>query len=692
MQNGRHALQVGFATDAFCPALNVAINTEQPIVDVAITSEAADAKSITIGGIAASKLQDPAETLKIDVFFDYGDFQLPFSLPVERKLDDEGRIYFEFEANVQGLPAIAADDPKYAAPFFAFKVSDQAGNEFGHAMSYAQFVAPGMQRIKANNMADIQVQKFADGPAEIGKIAFVVAPPSPLAEYHGKPAIQLSADLHGENLTQLRWVSELSQAAGHPVPTLVFRDDRHLAVVVDSDQYFDKNPPLDRDVHYKVRQFDQDGQPYDSNIATILARETPTPPAAIVSAATPIISPTPTNTPAPEPTAANTPKPTTALLTVRSNVRDDSVFIDGEERGATPLNVELPIGRHTIRVEKMGYVSFEQALDLQAAYTLRATLETKQTPSLTDTPTPEPTPTMKQTPVPRTTHGKSQPLSRHLTPAPVPTATQTKQPEPPPIPPSSEGLEVSSSCWENETPDTICKEETTGMEFVYVPGGCFQMGCGRFDTECYDDEKPRHKICLDGFWMGRYEVTQTQWKKIMENSPSSFKGADHPVEGVSWNDAQAFLQKLNTPRPFPLPSRGFRLPTEAEWEYACRAGTQTVYSFGDNQNQLGTYAWYSENSGGETHSVGQKQQNAFGLYDMHGNVYEWVADTWHDNYNGTPVDGKVWGNLGDVKEKLIRGGAWSNLPSNTRCSVRDGNAPDDFSSNIGFRVAVSRTQ
>ena len=163
LQNGRHAFQVGFAQDAFCPALTVSLNTEQPIVDVAITSEAADAETVKIGGIAASKLQDPAEALKIDVYFNYKDYPVTFSLPVERKLDDEGRIYFEFEAALEGLPTIPADDPRYAEPFFAFKVSDQAGNEFAHAMSYAQFVAPGMQRIKANDLADIQVRKFADG-------------------------------------------------------------------------------------------------------------------------------------------------------------------------------------------------------------------------------------------------------------------------------------------------------------------------------------------------------------------------------------------------------------------------------------------------------------------------------------------------------------------------------------------------
>ena len=193
--------------------------------------------------------------------------------------------------------------------------------------------------------------------------------------------------------------------------------------------------------------------------------------------------------------------------------------------------------------------------------------------------------------------------------------------------------------------------------------------------------------------MGKYEVTQAQCENIMGENPSHFKGEDRPVETVSWNDAQAFLKKLNAnPSHSPLNQGGqrgvFRLPSEAEWEYAARAGTQTAYAFGDDPNQLGKYAWFDDNSGNETHSLGQKKPNGFGLYDMHGNVWEWVADTWHDNYTGAPNDGSIWGKLGDKKAKVLRGGSWNYNPNNCRSAHRNRPGPDLRDSSIGARVVV----
>ena len=239
------------------------------------------------------------------------------------------------------------------------------------------------------------------------------------------------------------------------------------------------------------------------------------------------------------------------------------------------------------------------------------------------------------------------------------------------------------------TPDSATwMDPVSGMEFVYIPGGEFWMGCGERETACGDDEKPRHQLRVNGFWMGKYEVTQAQWQAVMGRNPPHFNGADRPVDSVSWNDAQEFLNELNAAWANSRSPAQFRLPSEAEWEYAARAGTQTAYSFGDDPNQLGEYAWFVDNSGNNTHPVGQLKPNAFGLYDMHGNVWEWVADTYHENYNDAPTDGSVWEDLGDRKAKVLRGGSWDYFPYFCRSADRGRGDPDVRGYSIGARVVV----
>ena len=287
-------------------------------------------------------------------------------------------------------------------------------------------------------------------------------------------------------------------------------------------------------------------------------------------------------------------------------------------------------------------------------------------------PTPQPVPT--ETPTPQIVYVE-------VTPTPLPRQTSEV----------SETSEVSMprSCWENATPGAICAEPTTGMVFVYAPGGKFEMGCGKKEQGCDNDEKPHHKVKVNGFWIGKYEVTQAQWETIMGNNPSYFKGADYPVETVSWNDAQAFLKQLNASvGALHVTPLQFRLPSESEWEYAARAGTQTAYSFGDAPWQLNNYAWHSENSGGTTHSVGQKQPNKFGLYDMHGNVWEWVTDTHHENYKGAPKDGSAWVSGGS--NRVLRGGSWFVEPRGVRSAFRGNYDPAIRSDNIGFRVTRTK--
>jgi formylglycine-generating enzyme required for sulfatase activity len=167
----------------------------------------------------------------------------------------------------------------------------------------------------------------------------------------------------------------------------------------------------------------------------------------------------------------------------------------------------------------------------------------------------------------------------------------------------------------------------------------------------------------------------------MGNNPSHFKEENRPVEMVSWKDAQKFIEKLNSEES----TDKYRLPSEAEWEYACRAGTLTSYFFDNDGSKLNEYAWYSENSGSKTHTICQKRPNPWGLYDMHGNVWEWVSDEFHENYNGAPLDGTSWNNK-NISDKVSRGGSWFCTPSFCRSASRFKRDPESRISNLGFRL------
>jgi len=181
------------------------------------------------------------------------------------------------------------------------------------------------------------------------------------------------------------------------------------------------------------------------------------------------------------------------------------------------------------------------------------------------------------------------------------------------------------------------------LEMVSIPGGTFMMGSPK--NEGYDYEKPQHKVTVKPFLMGKYPITQAQWNAVMGKNPSHYKGDNRPVENVSWHDCVEFCKRL-----FDKTGKAYRLPSESEWEYACRAGTTTPFYFGetittDLANYHGDYTYASGPKGvyrEQTTDVGSFPPNAFGLYDMHGNVWEWCADLWHDNYNGAPTDGSAW--------------------------------------------------
>ena len=195
------------------------------------------------------------------------------------------------------------------------------------------------------------------------------------------------------------------------------------------------------------------------------------------------------------------------------------------------------------------------------------------------------------------------------------------------------------------------------------------------------------------FYLGKYPVTQEQWEAVMGANPSNFKGPKDPVEMVSWNDCRQFFTKLNEqsprphPGPFPEGEGEFQFPTEAQWEYACRAGSTTLYGFGDDEAQLGDYAWYAANSDGRTHPVGEKKPNAWGLYDMHGNVWQWCADGYGDGYYAkSPTDDPPGVASGTFH--ILRGGGWIMPAWHCRSAYRSHDKPDTSYPVVGVRVAL----
>ncbi|MBF0266238.1 MAG: SUMF1/EgtB/PvdO family nonheme iron enzyme [Gammaproteobacteria bacterium] len=323
--------------------------------------------------------------------------------------------------------------------------------------------------------------------------------------------------------------------------------------------------------------------------------------------------------------------PTDSTLTIRSNLNGDKVTINGEDKGSTRLDLKLKPGIYEIEVSKDGYEQWEQRVTLVAG-------------------------------VDQTIYVK---LKREAKPAPIVNNNNSSAYTPKPKP----QIKPSSS----SSPRSIT-ESITGMELLKIPKGCFQMGSNNGDK----DEKPVHRICLSkDFYLGKYEVTQGQWQAIMGSNPSRFKkGNNHPVEKVSWNDVQYFIRKLNS-----RTGEKYRLPTEAEWEYACRSGGKDEkYCGGDN---LGSLGWYGENWEDGHYSVGSKSPNGLGLYDMSGNVWEWVQDYYGSYTSGSQTDPT---GASSVSVRVFRGGSWNYIARFLRSAVRFRGVPGFSDSNLGFRL------
>jgi formylglycine-generating enzyme required for sulfatase activity len=230
-------------------------------------------------------------------------------------------------------------------------------------------------------------------------------------------------------------------------------------------------------------------------------------------------------------------------------------------------------------------------------------------------------------------------------------------------------------------------DKLSGMKLRLVPAGEFLMG-----EPWFEESRPAHKVRISrAFYIGVFPVTQKEWSKVMRTNPSMFKGSELPVETVSWDDCRQFIVRLNEASP----PGGFRLPTEAEWEHACRAGSRTIFSFGDDERALPAHAWFRANSRGQTHPVGHRKPNPWGLYDMHGNVCEWCAD-WFDreHYRLFCGDEIVADPRGPDSgfERVLRGGSWDSEHSGCFSGVRAFALPGMKTPYIGFRVARDAMQ
>lgn len=229
-------------------------------------------------------------------------------------------------------------------------------------------------------------------------------------------------------------------------------------------------------------------------------------------------------------------------------------------------------------------------------------------------------------------------------------------------------------------------DDKTGIEFVFVNGGCYQMGDTFGDGK--NGEKPTHETCVSAFYLGKYEVTQLQWEKVMGNNPSEFKkcGSECPVDNVSWYMVQEYIKKLNS-----ISGKQYRLPTEAEWEYAARSGgKQEKWAGTSDEKKLGQFAWYDQNSDNMTHRVGLKSPNGLGLFDMSGNVREWCQD-WHDEgyYGKSPKNNPTGGKEAEAYGRIVqRGGDIEGNAWKARNAYRNSNTPDLTAYFYGFRLLL----
>ena len=343
---------------------------------------------------------------------------------------------------------------------------------------------------------------------------------------------------------------------------------------------------------------------------------------------------------------------------VAASVLVDNKFIKGSNGVA---KTSLPIGQHSFVVACDGYESEEGTVKLKssAPSNLQVTLSKEVASASQSSQTPLPQQPQTQRPIEQ-----------------VQTVASMESPST-----SSASTNIVDSS-ESGSVITIPVKNGINIEMVKVEAGSFDMGATPEMENPYDSEKPVHRVTLtNNYYIGKYEVTQALWQAVMGNNPSYFKGEDLPVEQVSWNDCQDFISKLNA-----MTGKRFRLPSEAEWEYAARGAKKSRGYQYSGSNTLGDVAWYYGNSGPKTHAVGTKQPNELGIYDMTGNVWEWCQD-WFGSYSNSPQTNPIGAASGSGR--VYRGGSWGNSAGFCRSSCHFYDTPGYRDCYLGLRLVLS---
>ncbi|MCP4104022.1 MAG: SUMF1/EgtB/PvdO family nonheme iron enzyme [Desulfobacteraceae bacterium] len=718
LKNGNYEIRISFAgeNDFENNAYKIVFDSELLNVEIRSIKNEDDPARRTFKGVAGKKSMSPENEVTVDIFYYHEGKEEKVNIPVKRIEDiDKGITYFEFETAIYSPVRIDPDDPRYNESFFGFEVRDKTGQKFFRKQSYANYMSEGNEVFSLNDIGDISVAKNIEEKDQKIITTYRYTPDQKRVcrLSNGEYPISLHVTQTLKNERRLEWETNVKDVKPG---TIIFRDGEKLAEVAGTDYYIDKKP-LDKDkTDYHVEKKGKDGTIYASNTETYTKSEK-------------------------------------VMLTIRSNVFNDTVYIDGEKQDrSTRLNVGLEKGKHKILVEKSGCKPHEEEIDLQKPDIFRArlyktllieTVPTGATIFVNNVkkdvaPAELEIMAMKTTDIRVELAGynpqekpfkipcdRSQPLKFDLTEQ-VGRLYVTTHPENALIEflklkeekyspgmelkPGSYVLRASKQGYEfkdkkveiisgQDTKEEIklrvavIKKNFTNslkMKFVYIKPSTFMMGSPESEKGRYYDEIQHQVTLTKGFYMQTTEVTQGQWKEVMGNNPSSFKdcGDNCPVENVSWNDVQDFIKKLN--------KKGegvYRLPTEAEWEYAARAGSITAFVNGDITNEecddpkLDKIGWYCGNSGEKTHPVAQKQHNTWGLYDMHGNVWEWCQDT-YNSYPSSAVTDPV-NTKGSYR--VGRGGSWGNNAGYCRSAPRDYYSPDYRDSVLGFRLSRGLT-